>query len=174
MEPSTDTPFAPAVEPAVAEPRAFASWGQRFAAAIVDGLMTMIVSAIAVVVVVALTGTFSDITEGLETETEADDTAFVIAYVGWYLGWAVLGGVYSTYFHGKSGRTPGKMMLAIRVADEGTDRPIGYGRAFGRWFVTGIFWAITVPGILDALWPLWDAKKQTWHDKVANSVVVRA
>jgi uncharacterized RDD family membrane protein YckC len=31
----------------------------------------------------------------------------------------------------------------------------------------------TIPLILDYLWPLWDAKHQAWHDKVAASVVVR-
>ena len=163
------------VEPAGEETRAYASWGQRFAAVVVDGLITTILSAIAVAVVVALTGTFSDIAEGLETETEADDDAFVIAYLGWYFGWALLGAVYSTYFHGKSGQTPGKMMLAIRVRGDHRDGRIGYGRAFARWFMAGLFWSLlTVPGVLDALWPLWDAKKQTWHDKIANSVVVRA
>jgi uncharacterized RDD family membrane protein YckC len=30
-----------------------------------------------------------------------------------------------------------------------------------------------IPWILDGLWPLWDAKNQMWHDKVATSVVVR-
>ena len=26
---------------------------------------------------------------------------------------------------------------------------------------------------LNVLWPLWDEKQQTWHDKVVNDVVIR-
>jgi hypothetical protein len=28
--------------------------------------------------------------------------------------------------------------------------------------------------LLGYLWALWDERKQTWHDKVVNSIVVRA
>ena len=35
------------------------------------------------------------------------------------------------------------------------------------FFLLGILW------VLDMLFPLWDAKRQTLHDKVAGSVVLR-
>lgn len=50
---------------------------------------------------------------------------------------------------------------------------LGYRRAFGRAFVTLAF-LVTYVWILDVLWPLWDERKQALHDKVADSVVVRA
>jgi uncharacterized RDD family membrane protein YckC len=66
------------------------------------------------------------------------------------------------------------MMLGIRVRDDRVDGPIGYGRAFGRWIMPALFWAfLWIPGILDVLWPLWDAKKQSFHDKIVRSLVVR-
>lgn len=35
------------------------------------------------------------------------------------------------------------------------------------------FWMLwLIPGILDNLWPLWDRRGQTVHDKVARTVVI--
>ena len=80
--------------------------------------------------------------------------------------------VYYTYFEGSAaGQTVGKRALGIRVVDfgGGTDRGIGYGRAFIRW-ISRILSAI--PCLLGYFWMLWDKEKQTWHDKLANTVVV--
>lgn len=73
---------------------------------------------------------------------------------------------------GPNGQTIGKKALGIRVIDANTGGPIGGGRAVGRLvfktFISGnIFF-------LGYLWMLWDRRKQTWHDKVVTSVVVKA
>jgi uncharacterized RDD family membrane protein YckC len=82
----------------------------------------------------------------------------------------VLAAAYKTVFEGSArGQTPGKMALGIRVIDFNTGGPIGYGRAFIRW-LSSILSAI--PCYLGYLWMLWDREKQTWHDKLAGSVVV--
>jgi uncharacterized RDD family membrane protein YckC len=78
--------------------------------------------------------------------------------------------IYLTYFEGSAaGQTVGKKLLNIRVIDFATGGPIGHGRAFLRWLgriLSGI------PLLLGYLWMLWDKEKQTWHDKIANCVVV--
>jgi uncharacterized RDD family membrane protein YckC len=64
------------------------------------------------------------------------------------------------------------------VRDEAHD-VLGYGRAFWRAFVEqflrilgtvtlilGVLW------LLDMLFPLWDSKKQTLHDKIVKTVVI--
>ena len=76
---------------------------------------------------------------------------------------------YFTYFHGNTGQTPGDAALSIRVVDRSTGEPIGYGRAFLRWLVSLVSALVLFIGFL---WMLWDSEKQTWHDKVANDVVV--
>ena len=68
--------------------------------------------------------------------------------------------------------------VAVRVSDglRNTLGRISFGRALARAYVTAVLWLFawsTLPLILDSLWPLWDAKHQSWHDKVAASVVVR-
>jgi uncharacterized RDD family membrane protein YckC len=78
---------------------------------------------------------------------------------------------YVVYFEGgPTGQTIGKRALGIRVYDfRGSGEPIGYGRAFIRWLGKIIS---SIPCYLGFLWMLWDKEKQTWHDKLATTVVV--
>ena len=77
---------------------------------------------------------------------------------------------YFTLMEGSpTGQTLGKRLCGIRVIDLRVGGPIGPGRAFIRWigrFVSGFVF------FLGYLWMLWDPQKQTWHDKMANAVVV--
>ena len=77
---------------------------------------------------------------------------------------------YYTYFHGRTGQTPGDAALGIRVVDIDTGQVIGYGRAFGRVLVSIVSGLVLVLGYL---WMLWDPRKQTWHDKAVSSLPVR-
>ena len=65
------------------------------------------------------------------------------------------------------------MAMGIQVRDAEIGGPIGFGRAIGRRFVYEILWYLLfVPGLINALSPLWDSRKQAWHDKAARTVVV--
>jgi uncharacterized RDD family membrane protein YckC len=74
---------------------------------------------------------------------------------------------YFTYFHGATGRTPGKMLFNLQVVyTDGT--PISFGTAFLRvvgYFVSNIFY-------LGFIWVAFDKRKQGWHDKIAGTVVI--
>ena len=83
----------------------------------------------------------------------------------------LIGIAYFTYFEGSDkGQTIGKMACGIQVrsTDGGS---IGHTRAFLRYVGRYIS---TIPILLGYFWMLWDGNKQTWHDKIANSVVVPA
>ncbi len=72
---------------------------------------------------------------------------------------------------GKTGQTWGRKIVGIKVIGETTGEPIGFGRALGRQlFANFISGQILYLGYL---WMLWDDKKQTWHDKVVGSIVVK-
>jgi uncharacterized RDD family membrane protein YckC len=77
---------------------------------------------------------------------------------------------YFSYFEGgPTGQTLGKRALGIRVIDFNAGGPIGYGRGLLRTigrYLSGIVF------LLGYLWMLWDREKQTWHDKIAGTVVV--
>ena len=77
---------------------------------------------------------------------------------------------YYTYFHGRTGQTPGDAALGIRVVDIDNGEVIGYGRAFGRALVAIVS---TFVLLLGYLWMIWDVRKQTWHDKAVSSLPVR-
>ena len=50
--------------------------------------------------------------------------------------------IYFTYFHGATGRTPGKMILGLQVVTE-EGKPISFGTAFLRsvgYFISNIFY----------------------------------
>ena len=69
-----------------------------------------------------------------------------------------------------NGGTVGKRILDMRLQNRETGENIGVGSAVLRYFVaiaSGLALAIGY------LWCIWDANKQTWHDKVAGSVVVK-
>jgi uncharacterized RDD family membrane protein YckC len=75
---------------------------------------------------------------------------------------------YFTYFHGTTGRTPGKMLLGLQVLSaDGTS--ISYSIAFLRavgYLVSGALFNIGF------IWAAFDKKKQGWHDKMADTVVI--
>ena len=69
----------------------------------------------------------------------------------------------------ESGATVGKRALGIRVADFSSGGPIGYGRAVLRYLGRILS---TIPIFLGYFWMLWDGERQTWHDKIATTVVI--
>ena len=82
---------------------------------------------------------------------------------------ALLTGIYFVVLEGRAnGQTIGKRVLGIKVVDASTHKPIGIGRAavrHGSRYWSGIL-------LLGYLWMLWDSERQTWHDKIAQSIVI--
>jgi uncharacterized RDD family membrane protein YckC len=87
---------------------------------------------------------------------------------------AVIAILYGGLFCGSPrGQTLGMMATGTRVVRTGTTNAIGYGRGFGRGaFEYLMSVALFIPWILDMLFPIWDPKNQTLHDKVADTVVI--
>jgi uncharacterized RDD family membrane protein YckC len=80
---------------------------------------------------------------------------------------------YFGYLNGVPGQTVGKRVLGIRCVDADTGEAIGFRRGLARQAVVAVLsLAFLFPAFLDGLWPLWDQKRQAWHDKVVRSVVI--
>ena len=77
--------------------------------------------------------------------------------------------VLLSYWIGKSGGTPLRARLGVLVLDENNGSYIGFNRALGRTLMSFVSALVVMLGYI---WLLWDPKRQTWHDKVAKSVVV--
>ncbi len=77
---------------------------------------------------------------------------------------------YTWYFlTQQNGQTPGKKLLHIRVIKK-DGSPIDDATAIVRY----IGYYISCIIVIGVLWAFWDENKQGWHDKVANTLVVKA
>lgn len=65
--------------------------------------------------------------------------------------------------------TPGKLLLGCHVVDADTKQPLKIPQALIRYL--GYFVSLLPLG-LGFFWIIWDKRKQGFHDKLANSVVI--
>lgn len=88
------------------------------------------------------------------------------------IGW----GAYNGWLNGSTGQSIGKKVVGLRVVGEQTGQVIGGGAGVARWAISAAMGIIPCVGWIlspvNLLFPLWDAKKQTLHDKVVKSLVV--
>ena len=167
---------AGAGQPTDNQGRVLAHWWKRVVAALIDGVILSIPSWILMGVLGAGFASTAECTQDLTTgivECEGGG-GFIAGMLISGLIIFLLGVAYTVYFNGgEKGQTVGKMVMKIQVRDEATGGPIGYGKAALRWIVTLVLSLLCyIPGIIDVLFPLWDPKRQTLHDKAANSVVI--
>jgi uncharacterized RDD family membrane protein YckC len=151
-----------------------ATWGIRVGGYVIDAVIFLVVT---VVLVVLLRHTHA-----LELHLMARRGArrrnisalpFLLSGALWV--------VYGTFLIGSArGQTVGMMAVGVRAVRAEGGQALGYGRALGRAVVEGVFRLLEllfillgVIWLLDMLFPLWDARRQTLHDKIAGSVVLR-
>jgi uncharacterized RDD family membrane protein YckC len=90
-----------------------------------------------------------------------------------------LGLVYHAGFLRWKGATPGKLTCRLRVVpvDQGRHPgPLGWGAVITRaaiWVLPGISSLLALFTVVDALFPLWQPKRQALHDLAAKTQVVR-
>lgn len=143
-----------------------ASWWQRFAAFVLDLALagfagSLLASGLAGPDVKATTGGGYQLAWSRGTVTAV---ALLVIFVT----------AYFTFLNGsRRGQTVGKALLGIVVRDAEANGQLGAGRALARALTMVVFYVFAVPWIVDGLWPLWDRRRQTLHDKVVGSVVVR-
>lgn len=81
----------------------------------------------------------------------------------------VIGIGYWVYFFG-NGQTPGMIAMKIKLCRTDGTYPIGYTHGFLRWLGMLISkWVF----YLGFLWIIIDKNQQGWHDKIADTYVVR-
>ena len=155
---------------AVASTPLYAGFGSRLGAYIIDGLVGLLFAVPAIAALFAGPKHIDTCTINHEVRLcNVPTPATVGATVA--LG-AVAAVIYIVLYCRRVGRGQswGQQAVGIRVVDAETGQPIGTGRAVGRFFGR---YLSAVPCYLGFLWMLWDSRKQTWHDKLTNSLVVR-
>lgn len=96
----------------------------------------------------------------------------VILALVFLLAWLALC-LFWVYMLGKTGQTPGKKWMGVKVVDNDSGQTIGFGRAFLRYIVQGLSNIVCYAG----LWSAWldsppEGRYRGWHDKAVNSVVI--
>ena len=137
--------MAYAAENPAASPAAYANWGQRVAGYLIDYVPIIVFELI-----------------GIISRNAIIYLLFILASIGWW--------IYNRVFQaGRTGQSLGKKTMHLRLLSEKTGEPIGAGMAFVR----------DICHILDSLacyigwlFPIWDAKRQTFADKIIGTVVV--
>lgn len=147
-----------------------AEWLPRVGASLIDSVVTGLPLLIGYIVF--FVSLASATTDG--TLDEADTGAPIVALIFLILG--ILGTIGLTLWtrvfqQGSTGQSIGKKVLKIKLVDANTGQTIGAGKAFLREICHAADSAICVLGYL---WPLWDVKKQTWADKICDTLVVEA
>jgi uncharacterized RDD family membrane protein YckC len=134
----------PASNPA-SNPAMYSNWGQRVGAYLIDFVPIFVLELIG----------------GISRNTIVW-LLLILASLAWW--------IYNRCLQaGRTGQSLGKKTLHLRLISENTGEPIGAGMAFAR----------DICHILDSLacyvgwlFPLWDAKRQTFADKIISTVVV--
>ncbi len=78
--------------------------------------------------------------------------------------------ILTVWFWRRYRATPGKMALKLEVVDADSGKTASFGQCIGR-FIAYIISAI--PFHLGFIWAAFDKRKQGWHDKLANTVVIK-
>ena len=154
---------------------AYAGFWIRFLASLIDG----IIIGIPIWILGALAGAYdTTTTDAFGNESESTSFQFGYGYTPgvplWFnlLSTAVGVAYFASLEGGPTGQTLGKRICGIRVVDADTRQPgIGVGRGVGRYFAR---WLSGIVLGLGYFWMLWDDRKQTWHDKLVGSVVIKA
>jgi uncharacterized RDD family membrane protein YckC len=151
--------------------RPLAAWWQRLVAIIIDGLIIDVPKSIIAAIVVGSGALYSP--RHIRGSLIVIDIIFIFIDLAYF---ALLNG-------SENGQTLGQMMFGIAVRDQNTGGSIGPQRAALRILVL-------VPGIVvgwipflaliaglytivAALSPLWDNRRQGFHDKVEHTDVVK-
>jgi uncharacterized RDD family membrane protein YckC len=169
-----------------------AQWWRRLLARILDSVITSIV---AVIVAIPWLGPmFAAVTDFVDATVAAaeaggampDQNAYITEMLTASLPITIVslfvGLLYETVFLVWRGATPGKMALGTVVRRVGSPGKLTVVDAIKRQLIglataaVGVLPVVGLLGsivsILDPAWLLWDPKRQTLHDKLADTVVV--
>ena len=149
----------------VSQAGAFATWGDRLGAAVLDGFVRLgIVTVPTALGAIAFVG--------------GEDAGSAGAGLGVLIG-LLAALAYAPVMLARTGQTIGHRSVDIRVV-RGDGSRIGGGRAFVREILVKALLmeniallTVYLLTLLNYLWPLWDPRNQALHDKICDTVVVK-
>lgn len=158
-------------QPTYGQQARYAGFWIRVVVRIVDGLIVGIPLSIIFGVIAGIGGGLAAATNnGSQAGQNVAGAAFGGIFVLFYLIAIAVSIGYWVYFWGTTGQTLAMRIFKLRLVDAQTGAPIGMGRALVRWLMTIVN---SMACYIGWIWVAFDPRKQGWHDKVANSVVLQ-
>jgi uncharacterized RDD family membrane protein YckC len=131
-----------------------ANWPQRVGAYLIDLLSVVVPVSVAI-----------GLLAGSDRATGAVAALVSLLYL---IGFGVW--IYNRWIlQGRTGQSWGKRALGLKLLRMDNGQPIGGGLAFARDLLHTVD---ALACYLGLLWPIWDARRQTFADKIINTVVI--
>ena len=138
----------------------YAGFWIRVGAAIIDGVILFVPSVI-------LNFLYGFLGSAFESDDFSPIAALLIAML--YIIQIAIPMSYETFFLGRYGQTPGKMVCGIKVVRaDGT--PITYLRAFGRYWAKRLSYLVCFVGVIIVGF---DEEKRALHDHICDTRAIR-
>jgi uncharacterized RDD family membrane protein YckC len=141
----------------------YADWLTRVLASLLDGVVVVAPLLVGQVLLVVSGGS------AFSTNFEEPSTWGVVAYGVGVLAMVALGIWNILIRQGRTGQSLAKSWIGIKIVREADQSIIGVGATFLRQLAHILD---ALPCFLGYLWPLWDAKRQTFADKIMGTVVI--
>jgi len=149
---------------------AYSGWWRRAGAFVLDAIVAYVFYLPAFLY--GLLGPQQDVAcfNGSSFEPCREPTSATAAVVGLLAILGVVGFLVTYCLMASRGGSIGQRATGIRIVDARTGDRVGAWRVFGRRVAS---YLSAIPCYLGFLWPLWDQRKQAWHDMIAKTVVVK-
>ena len=171
QQPAYGQPQAPYGQPGYGVTPDYSNWFKRVGAYLIDSILVSVAgfpSWIGQGMLAASTKTVTNADGTVTTTTDGVGPAVLLIVLGLLMSLAFF--IWNTCLkQGRTGYSIGKGALGTKLIGEQTGQPIGAGMSFVR-YLAHILDAL--PCYLGYLWPLWDAKRQTFADKIVKTVVI--
>ena len=140
-------------------PQRYVGFWYRVFASLVDTLLFSIL--MGVILVIVYGQDYAASWEYVYAEEDRGDVDFLVSWL--------LPAVLTMLFWEYKLATPGKMLISAQIVDAGT----GGRPTVRQWIIRYVGYFVSgLPLGLGFLWVAFDPKKQGWHDKLANTIVV--
>jgi uncharacterized RDD family membrane protein YckC len=151
---------------------AFAGFGQRVGAYLLDGVILTVVGFVFAALVgfaIGVSMGLSDLAHGQPVSkpprSATTEVGLIIELLFIFVAWA-----YFAYFWKTRGATPGQRAMQIRVVDSKSYGSLSARQSIVR-FLGYVVSALVI--YVGFIWAAFDSRKQGWHDKLAGTVVIK-
>ncbi len=149
----------------------YATWGTRALGYIVDALLVGVGMAVLYLLLGAVLAAMLTPLLGFRAGHALGSGFCCFMVVLFPLATLLVGFYNNVYLLASRGYSIGQGVVHVKTVD-GSGNLLTMGAAIIRLLVRVAFGFVPFLPLLDLLWPLWDVRRQTLHDKAVNSYVV--